>query len=519
MKQIEKNSLLILTCVIFFTLFFGIGGVPLLDPDEPVYAETAREMLQTGDFLSPRIFGDYWYDKPPMYYWLVAAAFKVFGYGEFAARFPAALMGALTAFMLYFSVTKLFNERAGFWSSLILTSCIQFFYLSKAAVTDTSLLFFMTGALLSFLHKKYWLMYVCMGFATLVKGPIGIVFPGIIIFLYLLFMGQLKEIFRMHVLRGLLVYLLVAGPWYYLMYTVHGMEFINTFLGFHNVTRFTTPEHASRVTFWYYFPVVILGLFPWTGLLIQSVKASISDSRIDDMRLLIFMHVWWVFVFIFFTICKTKLVSYILPMFPALAIVIGWNISRMIQKMRHNTTFYHWIAGSGLMFLLLGAGWIVGGQQLPELAFGGMVLGVLTLLLGAATVFTLWYYRDIQLAAWLHVMIGVVTMCVAFAFLLPVVADRFSVKTISAEYQQQCDQDTTIYVDKFLRPGFMYYAGKPGIEMLPKTDAFAKALQNGEHKYFLVRGLEYRRLLQTQQQPANLHQVTEIADIYLLEQK
>lgn len=362
-------------------------------------------------------------------------------------------------------------------------------------------------------------MYVCMGLATLVKGPIGIVFPGIIIFLYLLFMGQLREILRMHVLRGLLVYLLVAGPWYYLMYTVHGMEFINTFLGFHNVTRFTTPEHASRVTFWYYFPVVILGLFPWTGLLIQSVKASISDSRIDDMRLLIFMHVWWVFVFIFFTICKTKLVSYILPMFPALAIIIGWNISRMMQKMRHNTTFYHWIAGSGIMFLLLGAGWIVGGQQLPELAFGGMVLGVLTLLLGAATVFTLWYYRDIQLAAWLHVMIGVVTMCVAFAFLLPVVADRFSVKTISAEYQQQCDQNTTIYVDKFLRPGFMYYAGKPGIEMLPKTDAFANALQNGEHKYFLVRGLEYRRLLKTQPQPANLHQVTEIADIYLLEQK
>lgn len=194
MKQIEKNSLLILTCVIIFTLFFGIGGVPLLDPDEPVYAETAREMIQTGDFLSPRIFGDYWYDKPPMYYWLVAAAFKVFGYSEFAARFPAAVMGALTAFMLYFSVTKLFNERAGFWSSMILTSCIQFFYLSKAAVTDTSLLFFMTGALLSFLHKKYWLMYVCMGLATLVKGPIGIVFPGIIIFLYLLFMGDRKSV-------------------------------------------------------------------------------------------------------------------------------------------------------------------------------------------------------------------------------------------------------------------------------------------------------------------------------------
>lgn len=519
MKQIEKNSLLILIAVIIFTLFFGIGGVPLLDPDEPVYAETAREMIQTGDFLSPRIFGDYWYDKPPMYYWLVAIAFQIFGDGEFAARFPAALMGGLTSIMVYFSVTKLFNERAGFWSSMVLTTCIQFFYLSKAAVTDTTLLFFMTAALLSFMHKHYWLMYICMGLATVVKGPIGIVFPGAIIFLYLLFIGQLREILRMHVFRGLLVYFLVAGPWYYLMYTVHGMEFINTFLGFHNITRFTTPEHASRVTFWYYFPVIILGLFPWTGLLIQAIKSSIAESRIDDMRILLFAHVWWAFVFLFFTVCKTKLVSYILPMFPALAIIIGWYISRMMQKMRHNTTFYHWIVGSGLMFTLLGIGWIVGGQQLHELAFGGMVLGCLTILLGIAIIFTLWYYRDIQLAAWLHVMAGMVTMCVVFAFLLPVVADRFSVKTISSVYQQQCRQDTKIYVDKFLRPGFMYYAGKPGIEMLPNTGAFAEALKVQEDKYFLVRGLEYRRLLKNQSKPDNLTEVTEIADIYLLEQK
>ena len=519
MKQIDRNSLLILAGVVIFTTFFAIGGTPLLDPDEPVYAETAREMLQTGDFLSPRIFGDYWYDKPPMYYWLVALAFSIFGDGEFAARFPAALMGSGTAIMVYFAATKMFNERAGFWGAMVLTSCIQFFYLSKAAVTDTTLLFFMTGALLCFVHKRYWLMYVCMALATVTKGPIGIVFPGAIIFLYLLFMGQLREILRMHVLRGLLLYLLIASPWYYLMYTVHGMDFINTFLGFHNLTRFTTPEHASRVTFWYYFPMIILGLFPWTGLLIQSVRASISDSRIDDMRQLLFLHVWWVFVFIFFTICKTKLVSYILPMFPALAMIIGWNISRMMQKLRHNTTFYSWIIGSGLMFVLLGIGWIVGGQQLPELAFGGMVLGGLTLVLGFAAVFALWYYRDIQLAAWLHVMVGMVTMCVAFAFLLPTVADRFSVKTISGVYQKECEQSTTIYVDKFLRPGFMYYAGKPGIEMIPKTDALKNALAEGGHKYILVRGLEYRRVQKEQPVPANVQTVTEVADIYLLEQK
>ena len=157
---------------------------------------------------------------------------------------------------------------------------------------------------------------------------------------------------RMHVIRGLLLYFLITSPWYYAMYTVHGMEFINTFLGFHNVTRFTTPEHANRVTFWYYFPVIILGMFPWTGILLQSIKESLFGSRIDDMRQLLFYHIWWGFVFIFFTLCQTKLVSYILPMFPPLAIIIGWNISRMLTKFRHNTTFYSWMAGGGIMFLL-----------------------------------------------------------------------------------------------------------------------------------------------------------------------
>ncbi|MBR5791307.1 MAG: glycosyltransferase family 39 protein, partial [Phascolarctobacterium sp.] len=108
---------------------------------------------------------------------------------------------------------------------------------------------------------------------------------------------------------------------------------------------------------------------------------------------------------------------------------------------------------------------------------------------------------------------------VAFAFVLPIIEDRFSVKNISQVYRQECKQETEIYVDKFLRPGFMYYAGKPGVEMLPKTDSFAKALRKEEHKYFLVRGLEYRRLLKLQAKPDNLHTVSEIGDIYLLEQK
>lgn len=518
-KQFEERSIMIIAVVAILTIFFGIGGVPLLDPDEPVYAETAREMLLEGDLLSPRIFGNYWYDKPPMYYWLVALAQTIFGDNEFAARFPAGLMAFATSMMMYFSVTKLFNERAGFWSSIILTTSVEFFYLGKAAVTDSTLLFFMTAAILSFLHKKYWLMYVFMAFATLTKGPIGIVFPGTIIFLYLLFMGQIYKILEMHVIRGMLLYFLIAGPWYYAMYTVHGMEFINTFLGFHNVTRFTTPEHASRVTIWYYFPVLIVGLFPWISLLPQAVYAALSDSRIDDMRNLIFMHIWLGFVFLFFTICQTKLVSYILPMYPPLAIVIGWSISHMITKQRHNTTYTGWAISALAMFILIGVGFIIGGQQLPELELGGMVLGAITIIIGVGIAVFLIMFKDVQLAAGLHAIMGIVIMIVAFGFLLPEVAPRFSMKEMAAYYMENAEQDVPLYVDKFLRPGMMYYAHRHGKEMLPQTGAFAEALRDGSRKYIMVRGLEYRRLQKTNSAKYNLTVVKENSDIFLLEQK
>ena len=198
MNRIEKGSLLVLAIIVAFNIFFGLGSIPLLDPDEPVYAETAREMIQFNDYLSPRIYNEYWFDKPPMYYWLVAGSMHVFGDSEFAARFPAAVMAFLTVIMLYCSVTRLFNEKAGFWSALVLATSVQFFYLGKAAVTDTTLVFFLTGALLCYLHKKYWLMYVCMALATVTKGPIGIVFPGAIIFLHILCTGQWRLILKMH---------------------------------------------------------------------------------------------------------------------------------------------------------------------------------------------------------------------------------------------------------------------------------------------------------------------------------
>lgn len=158
-------------CLILFLLF--LGNVPLLDPDEPVYGATALEMLSTGDFLSPRIYGHYWYDKPPLFYWLEALSFAVLGASEFSARLPSALIAALTVIYVWHETEKLFSRRIAFTAACILASSLEFIVLARAAVTDMTLTAALTAALFSFFRKRYMMAYIACGFAFLAKGPIG----------------------------------------------------------------------------------------------------------------------------------------------------------------------------------------------------------------------------------------------------------------------------------------------------------------------------------------------------------
>ena len=495
MKQLPLKAFILLLVIISFNILFGIGGVALLDPDEPVYAETAKEMIRFNEYLSPRIYNEYWYDKPPIFYWLLVGSLKLFGgFSEFAARIPACLMAIGAVLMTTLSAARQFNARAGFWSGLVMGTTVMIMYMGKASVTDTTLLFFMTGALLCFMHEKYWLMYLFCGFAVMTKGPIGVVFPGAIVFFYLLATRDLRRLLHMHVIPGLLVVAAVGLPWYVFMYQNHGMDFIYEFIGFHNISRFAAPLHPKRVHWWFYLPVIILGLFPWTGVLLKSIKDAFAKSVGKESAKLLFLQVWWIFVFIFFSIAKTKQVSYMLVLLPALSMIIGWNIERMtydngkIQK--------GWLIGSAVMYLLMGIGWIVGGRQLPEAATGAMALGVITLVLGAAVLLALKKYSNVEMAAWLHVATGLVTMVIAFGVLMPQLQDRFSVKTIAQTYvAAEKDASRALYIDKFLRPGFMLYTDIPGIEADTNSETSLEAVkQDARPKYIVMREFMYNKM-------------------------
>ncbi|WP_199884141.1 ArnT family glycosyltransferase [Anaerosinus massiliensis] len=472
-------------------MFTFLGIHPLLDPDEPVYAETAREMLQFQDFISPRIYGEFWYDKPPMYYWLVAAAFSIFGQGEFAARVPSAFFAVSGAVLVYLSGRKLFNERAGLLSALVLVTSFEYFYLGNAAVTDMTLTFFMTAALLSFLHQKYNLLYVLAALAVVTKGPVAIFFCGLIISLYLGVTGSFNSIKTIKIIRGSVVFALIALPWYGVMYYLHGMTFIETFLGFHNVTRFLQPEHVSGAVWYYYIPVLLLGFFPWSACLVQAFLSAMKEKG-QYRNVCIFLEIWIFVIFLFFSISQTKLVSYILPIYPPLALLIGYYFDKIWTEKRYKAL----ISFAGFLGLIVAVLSIV-------MSFTGIgttvnlisvVKGVTIILSGVAILVLFQSFRHNFRAVFTTTVLGMIIFLVfLMKWGMPILAPAFSVKAFADQFQQQYSGQAPVYIEKFYRPGFMYYTGIAGFEFSEEQLRTALSSEKGR-AYFVMKKTSFESL-------------------------
>ncbi|HEY3426650.1 MAG TPA: glycosyltransferase family 39 protein [Negativicutes bacterium] len=484
-------SIVMILCVAGILMFAFLGTHPLLDPDEPVYAETAREMLQFQDFISPRIYGDFWYDKPPMYYWLVAMSFTSFGDGEFAARFPSAFLAVSGAVLVYLSGRKLFNERAGLLAALVLATSLEYFYLGNAAVTDMTLTFFLTAALLSFLHRKYYLLYGFAALAVVTKGPVAIFFCGVIIGLYLVLTGDLKMMKRMKVISGGAFFAMIALPWYAVMYSLHGMAFIDTFLGFHNITRFLQPEHASGAIWYYYIPVLILGFFPWSAFLAQAFFTGLNKKG-EYHNICVFLVIWASVVFVFFSISQTKLVSYILPMYPPLAILVGYYFDKAWTEKRYQALKYSAIVFGIVASVLIAGLFYAGMTVMAELMFSIKVMTVILTLLTISVLFQSFRHNFCAVFT-----IHVLGMMMFFAFLmtqtLPVITPALSVKPFVNEFKQHYDGQAPVYVEKFYRPGFRYYSGMAGTELSSEGLAAVTLDERGK-AYFIIKKQNYENL-------------------------
>ncbi len=480
-----------------FVLIFTFLGFPLFDPDEPVYGETAREMIFSGDWLSPRIYGKFWYDKPPLFYWLTAISYSFFGINEWSSRLPSALLGVTLPIFMFFSLRRVIGMAAAAASAVILLTSPLYFYLARAAVTDMTLTFALTVAMISFWKKQYVAFYVCCGLAMLTKGPIGYGFPALIIILYFLCTKQPSALLHMKLHWGIPLALAVGLPWYFAMYAVHGQDFINGFLEVNNIIRFAAPEHPGRNSLFFFIPVLIAGFLPWFGALGQSVYHGFR-IRGNEGKFLLFLNIWAWFVFLFFSVSKTQLLSYILPMFPPLSILAGVYVRDLFASEKSDRLW-------SVLYILTGLTAIS-----AVLYFHAKVQGILPHPLLLPLILTALSFAAVFALRWLGLFrfltVQAVGMSVfaltATGFYAPCLAGNYSSKTMSQELIHTYDGTSPLYIDKFLRPGIAFYSGWYGHEIL--TGDPKKILQNSGNSqtYYLIRNTAYKRLAENRLLPA-----------------
>jgi len=342
-RIIERPALAISALFVLcaFVFFFKLGGMALTDPDETFYAQTAKEMLNRGEWHTPYLYDKPQFEKPIMIYWLIEASYKLFGVNETAARLPSAVMGLFGVIGMYLLGKLLFGARTGFLSALILATSVEYVILSRACITDMTLVVFMLLGVLFFFYgyikeKGYFyiLASAMFGLAVLTKGPIAIILPAVVFVLFLFFAGGgLRKLKKIPFALSFLTFILVAGPWYLIAYKLHGKEFIDAFFGFQNVTRFMQSEHKIGSQVYYNIPVILAGFFPWSVFLpfgfwhLFSKMRRTHNAERTTKNGSVFAVIWFLVFFIFFTASSTKLPTYVFPCFISLALIAGvlWN--------------------------------------------------------------------------------------------------------------------------------------------------------------------------------------------------
>lgn len=333
-------DLLIISILLGVFYFLWIGSYALFTPDEGRYSEVAREMVTTGDFITPRLNGVVFLDKPILYYWLQASAIKLFGIKEWALRLWPALIGILGALVTYTTGRILFNRRTGFLSAGILATCPLYYGAAHYANLDLEVAVFVASSLMCFIgavktqcSRLFIAAYVFAGLAALTKGLIGIAFPMMIIGSWILLLNRWSILKKMHLVLGLFIFAVISVPWYILAQKATPAFFEFFFLK-QQISRFLTHDYFNNQTVaWFYAPIVIAGSAPWCVFIFQSLGTHLKNiwRNRQENNAELFIILWLVIVFTFFSIPKSKTIGYILPIFPALALLIGSYLDKVLD--------------------------------------------------------------------------------------------------------------------------------------------------------------------------------------------
>ena len=477
---------LLILAVVGVCLFAGLASLGLTGPDEPRYAWIARAMSDTNDWITPKLFGQPWFEKPALYYWCAALEFKYLSSAEWAARLPSAIAALIAAFAAGLLALWRYGAKTGRATVLIFATCVGVIAFARAAAPDmlfTAALVLALFFAANIVEKRggfsvdplrippsdrldLFLLGVWIALATLAKGPAAIILAGGSVLLWALATKNLKIAVRMLHPLAIFAFAIIALPWYVLCERAN-RGFFHVFIVQHNFDRYLTPMFQHPQPFWFFGAIILLGLMPWTAFLFGAAFDGLRIFRNGEWRTSsgFFIACWAIFPVLFFSFSKSKLPEYVLPIFSALAILMGHSFVCAMEYARRKA---QWMGvGTGVMWVALGVAGAVGFHRLPmytplnreqiaQLAmislFVGIGIGVLTEIL------SLW--QKLWAAVALTVGACAVLVLVAQTTVLPKLDPLLSTRQMAQQFRATAN-GATLYslgdVNRSCQWGLQFY--------------------------------------------------------------
>ena len=442
----------------FLLYCFGIDSAGLLGPDEPRYASIGRAMAQTGDWITPRLWGAPWFEKPALLYWMSGAAFRL-GLGpDLAPRLPVALLSLAFLAFFWWMARRQFGCAVAWTATLILGSSAGWCLYSESGVTDIPLSATFSAAMLiglAWVAKRDTrllpLAGALFGLAVLAKGPIGLILAAPLALRWRHLPDWLNY-------RVLLPFSAVSLPWYLLCYLRNGPPFLNEFFWRHNFGRFTSPELQHGQPWWFYLPVLAVLFLPWTPVILRYSWRGIPNQPGG-----LYLALWALWPLLFFSISVNKLPGYILPALPAFALLAAIGLAEAPAAGA-------WLAGSALLTAAFAA---VG----PMIDIGGIARGLypvftLVWLVAPAAAVAAWFLsaRGKRLAA---VAVVAVSTSIGIADLKLEIGRKFFARELSMQVKPRMSETCVGRIDRSWRYGLNYYVRNP----LPDCDTTERPLR------------------------------------------
>ena len=495
----RKIDFAVLLAVCFVAFWWRLGTLGLIDPDEPFYAQTAREMVQSGDWMTPQIYGSPQFEKPILYYWLVAGSFRALGETEFAGRMPTALFATALVLLVWAFGARVWNARTGFLAALVLATGVEFCVMSRLMLTDVPLAAFLAAALFCYwlaVHeperRDRWIFWhlVFAALAVLTKGPLGSIVTVLATVVFslgtkrpLLFRGR-------GFWWGVAAYAVIVGPWYGAMFAWHAKPFWEEFFIRDNWLRMLVAEHPSNNHVWYYAGLLLLGSLPWMPAVALTVRRAWGRLRADEA--MFFQWCWLLTSLVFLTAAQSKLPSYAFYLFVPLAVLIGRTLDELLERGFASVGERRMVVGFAIfqcavvgLFAALALlepasaaspGWLAG--KAASLTKTLRPFDVPVLLVFAGLAVSLVFLLRKNLAAWLlasstaslGLLIGALTAA------LPAVEAESSARPVARVLMQARRGDEPMLTGKFLARGIIFYtrtdvrAAQPAVRVLAKQE-------------------------------------------------